>query len=315
MISRVQQDILTLCALRHADKHLDWSLIARESLRPDGVKAMLSGQVLENSPAATRARQLLPLMLKDRSRAEDRVAEELLQADKVGAQLLTVVDDDYPANLLLIPNLPPFLFVRGELGLDDARSVAVVGTRQASPIGLARADRLARELADQGVTVVSGLAAGIDTAGHRAALAVDGRTIAVIGTGIIRCYPTENEGLADQIVEAGSAVVSQFWPSTRPAKYTFPRRNVVTSGISQGTVVVEASSTSGAKMQARLALEHGKRVFLLRSLVTDQPWARSYVADRGAVEVDQIDDILGWIADAEKVRQVTVARSEQLTLL
>lgn len=116
-------------------------------------------------------------------------------------------------------------------------------------------------------------------------------------------------------MQAGSAIVSQFWPSTRPAKYTFPRRNIVTSGISQGTVVVEASPTSGAKMQARLALEHGKRVFLLHSLVTDQPWARLYVAERGAVEVDQLGDILDWIADADKMHQVTAARSEQLTLL
>ena len=89
----------------------------------------------------------------------------------------------------------------------------------------------------------------------------------------------------------------------------------MTSGISQGTVVVEASSTSGAKMQARLALEHGKRVFLLHSLVTDQPWARRYVSERGAVEVDELTDILDWIADAEKVHQVIAARSEQLTLL
>lgn len=315
MISSAPRSLLTLCALRHEDKHLDWSLIARESLRPDGIDALLAGEVLETSLAADQARHLLPLMLKERPRAEGRVAEELQLADTVGARLVTVIDDDYPTNLLLIPNLPPFLFVRGNLHFDDARSVAVVGTRKASAIGLARAGRIARELASKGVTVVSGLAAGIDTASHRAALAEGGRTIAVIGTGIIRCYPTENERLAEDIVDAGSAIVSQFWPSTRPAKYTFPRRNVVTSGISQGTVVVEASSTSGAKMQARLALEHGKRVFLLHSLVTDQPWARRYVSERGAVEVEKLTDILDWIADAEKVHQVTAARSEQLTLL
>lgn len=315
MISSAQHDLLTLCALRHEDKHLDWSLIARESLRPDGIEALLAGQVLETSPAADQARQLLPLMLKNRTQAQARVAEELQLADRVGAHLVTVIDEGYPTNLLLIPNLPPFLFVRGDLRFEDARSVAVVGTRKASTIGLARAGRLARELAGKGVTVVSGLAVGIDTAGHRAALAEGGRTIAVIGTGITRCYPTENEALAEDIVQAGSAIVSQFWPSTRPAKYTFPRRNVVTSGISQGTVVVEASSTSGAKMQARIALEHGKRVFLLHSLVTDQPWARRYVSERGAVEVDELVDILDWIADAEKVHQVIAARSEQLTLL
>ena len=176
MISSDQRSLLTLCASRHEDKHLDWSLIARESLRPNGIDALLAGEVLETSPAADQARHLPPLMLKERTRTEDRVGEELQLADTVGARLVTVIDDDYPTNLLLVPNLPPFLFVRGNLRFDDARSVAVVGTRQASAIGLARAGRLARELASKGVTVVSGLAAGIDTAGHRAALAEGGRT-------------------------------------------------------------------------------------------------------------------------------------------
>src|SRR5207344_2683526 len=121
--------------------------------------------------------------------------------------------------------------------------------------------------------------------------AAGSRTIAVLGTGITRCYPAENKDLAKQITRSG-ALVSQFWPTSPPSKYTFPRRNVVTSGISQGTVVIEASSTSGAKMQARLALEHGKKVFLVRSLVTNQQWAQTYVAKRGAIEVGDVDEVI-----------------------
>ena len=133
---------------------------------------------------------------------------------------------------------------------DDARSVAVVGTRDASAEGINKARKISERLVESGVVVVSGLARGIDTAAHTATLAAGGRTIAVIGTGITRTFPAENKELAGEISESG-LIASQFWPSASPAKWTFPRRNVVMSGIAQGTVVVEASSTSGAKMQAR----------------------------------------------------------------
>lgn len=314
-VSSAQLGLLTLCALAHDGQRLDWSLIAREALAAGGVTAMAAGQFRETSPSARTARAVLPSLVRDRARAEQRVLDEIALADGVGARLVTVIDDGYPSNLKLIPNLPPFLFVRGSITAGDARSVAVVGTRQASEEGLARAGRLARELADRDVTVVSGLAAGIDTAAHQAALTAGGRTVAVIGTGITGCYPAANRGLADRIADGGGAVVSQFWPSTPPARHTFPRRNVVTSGISQGTVVIEASSTSGAKMQARLAIEHGKRVFLLRSLVTGQSWARRYVDERGAVEVTDTNDVLVWVADADRINQVVTARGQQLALM
>jgi DNA processing protein len=140
------------------------------------------------------------------------------------------------------------------------------------------------------------LARGIDTAAHRATLARAGRTIAVIGTGITRCYPKENAALAEEIAQSG-AVVSQFWPSAPPASWSFPRRNVTMSGIAQGTLVVEASATSGAKMQARLALQHGKKVFLLRSLVEDQEWAAKYATQRNVRVVDEVTDVLEELSD------------------
>lgn len=167
-------------------------------------------------------------------------------------------------------------------------------------------------LCTHGVTVVSGLARGIDTAAHTAALEAGGRTIAVIGTGILRYYPPENRAVAEQIAQNG-ALVSQFWPDQHGARHTFPRRNVTMSGIAQGTVVIEASSTSGAKMQARLALEHGKKVFLLRSLTIDQPWAQSYVEKRGALMVEDVEDVVGVLADPGRIHAAD-ARRQQLAL-
>jgi DNA processing protein len=154
-------------------------------------------------------------------------------------------------------------------------------------------------LAEAGVTVLSGLARGIDTAAHEEAIRRGGRTIAVLGSGLRKVYPPENVLLADRIEEQG-AVVSQFWPDAPPASYNFPRRNVVTSGLGQGTIVIEASATSGAKMQARLALELGKKVFLLASLVAQMPWARSYVS-RGAIPVEGVEDVLSHLRSREAV--------------
>ncbi len=308
-VSEEQRRLLALCAIRSEHESVDWSLIAREAQDEGGLDALWQGDIAEKGMAAERSRPVLRRGLKNPDELFARVDSELEAADKSGAQLLTVLDAGYPANLRLIPNLPPFLFVRGEVLDDDARSAAVVGTREASEAGLRRAIRMASMLSERGVTVISGLARGIDTAAHKAALEAGGRTIAVFGTGITKVYPAENRALADRITEQG-AVVSQFWPTRSGGRDTFPRRNVVTSGLSQGTVVIEASRTSGAKMQARLALEHGKRVFLVKSLVTDQQWAKDYVAKRGAIEVADVDEVVRYLAAPERVRQATERRQQ-----
>jgi DNA processing protein len=240
--------------------------------------------------------------------ALDDKLTEIRRLAEAGITVLTVLDEDYPVNLRLIYNLPPVLYVRGGLLPEDGRAIAVVGTRQASSEGLQRAAELATELAHHEVTVISGLARGIDTAAHEAALAAGGRTIAVLGTGIeAPIYPAENRGLAERILERG-ALVSQFRPASPPTRFSFPMRNVVMSGMSAGTVVIEASSTSGAKMQARLALEHGKPVFLLESLVTRQAWARDYAERRGARVVQSVDDIVAALTAMQ-------APTQQLSLV
>jgi DNA processing protein len=235
-----------------------------------------------------------------------RYAEMIESLEARDVRLLTVLDVDYPANLRQVYNRPPFLWVRGSLRPQDDRAVAVVGTRQASAAGIAEARSLAEQLANRGVTVLSGLARGIDAAAHQAALDAGGRTIAVMGTGINRVYPAEHSDLAERIVESG-ALVSQFWPDSPPARWSFPMRNVVMSGLAVGTVVVEASSASGAKMQARLALEHGKRLFLVESLVMREAWAKRYAEHPAATVVQSVDNVVDVLAAAAQ-------RVEQLVL-
>ncbi|HWD76954.1 MAG TPA: DNA-processing protein DprA [Solirubrobacteraceae bacterium] len=199
-----------------------------------------------------------------------------------GAQLLTVLDEDYPRNLRQVHDRPPLLFVAGRLRRDDDWSVAVIGSRRASAEGMAASKEMAVGLTHAGFVVVSGLAAGVDTAAHAAALAAGGRTVAVVGAGLDHVYPPENAALHKQIAER-AAIVSQFWPDTPPSRQTFPMRNAVMSGLALGTVIVEASARSGARVQARRALGHGRPVFLLRR-VLDQAWAAE-LADRPGVHV------------------------------
>jgi DNA processing protein len=295
-------DLLALCRV----KGVSWHFIAREAQRPGGLERLIAGQSSEEGPEARNTLDILDSAHEELHK-HHRVVRDMVSAVSAdGTQLTTVLDDDYPINLRVIENLPPFLFYRGELRPDDAYSVAVVGTRSPSSEGLARTQRMASLLAARGVTVLSGLARGIDTVAHEACLDAGGRTIAVLGSGIRRIYPPENLELAERIVRAG-AVVSQFWPDAAPTSYSFPRRNVVTSGMGQGTVVVEASATSGAKMQARLAIEHGKQVFLLKSLVTERAWAKRYLSRPRVYEVSDVEDIIRALRSTQEMRD----RAEQ----
>jgi DNA processing protein len=309
MAERGQQ--LALLALLRV-KGVHWHFVAREAQRSGGLERLLSGKSSEGSTEAMESLELLAAEAGSHDARGAEIAEMLAAIESEGLRLTTVLDEDYPVNLRTIFNLPPFLFYRGELRNDDARAVAVVGTRLPTPKGLDRASEMAKLLAQHDVTVLSGLAKGIDTAAHTACLDAGGRTISVLGSGINQVYPKENEQLAETISTRG-AVVSQFWPDSYPAKFTFPRRNVVMSGMGQGTVVIEASETSGAKMQARLALQHGKRVWLLRSLYEEHPWARMYADERGAKVVETVEEIVSDLRSTAAVKQRADVRM-QLTL-
>ncbi|WP_275414719.1 DNA-processing protein DprA [Plantactinospora mayteni] len=168
-------------------------------------------------------------------------------------------------------------------------------SRRASEQGLRIARAVATSLAERGVTVASGLAKGIDTAAHSAALDAGGRTVAVIGTGIRRYYPAANRQLQDQITEVG-LVISQFWPDAQPTKQSFPMRNAVMSGYAVATVVVEAGETSGARIQARLALQHGRPV-VLTSQVMRCDWAKTFAENPGVYVVHGTVELLEAIED------------------
>jgi DNA processing protein len=227
----------------------------------------------------------------DVDRAVEEALAQLRTWESEGIEVVTVLDEDYPLNLRTVHDRPPMLTVAGRLAPDDERSVAVVGTRRASDSGLRRAAEIAANLVDAGYVVVSGLAAGIDSASHRAAMDAGGRTIAVIGSGLHHAFPQDNAELQARISRE-HAVISQFWPDQGPRKHTFPMRNAVMSGIARATVVVEASYTSGARMQARLALEHGRPVVLLDSLVAEHEWAREYAQRPGVYVVERVADVV-----------------------
>jgi DNA processing protein len=214
--------------------------------------------------------------------ARDRAHCEIEGWRRRGIEVVSTFDPGYPSNLLHAAEPPPLLFLAGRLSDADQRAIAVVGSRQASDRGLRATRAVALRLIDDGFTVVSGLAAGIDTAAHEAALAGGGRTVAVVGCGLDHCYPPENRELQRRIGVEG-AVVSPFWPADRPARHTFPERNGVMARMALATVIVEASATSGTRIQGRVALDEGRRVLLLPA-VLEQAWARE-LANRPGVEV------------------------------
>ena len=193
-----------------------------------------------------------------------------------GVGVLTLADEAYPARLRCIELPPPVLFVLGDIAaLDRDRSVAVVGTRRPTAVGRATADRIADAVAARGATIVSGLALGIDGAAHAAALRAATPTVAVIGGGHRRLYPSAHRGLATAIVRSGGAVVSEFAPDTQPSRGTFPRRNRLISGLADATVVVEAGARSGALTTAAWALEQGRGLYIVPGRLDDPAVAGS----------------------------------------
>jgi DNA processing protein len=182
-------------------------------------------------------------------------------------RVLTRADAEYPSRLSEVPDAPATLHVRGGLVDEDALAVAIVGSRRATTYGLEVAETLAADLAARGVAIVSGLARGIDSAAHRGALRVGGRTLAVLGSGVDVIYPPENRRLADEIAEHG-ALLSQFAPGTPPLPQNFPTRNQVIAALSLAVVVVEAAERSGSLITARLAAELGREVLAVPGRIT-----------------------------------------------
>lgn len=199
--------------------------------------------------------------------------------EQQGIRVLTAADREYPDNLRAVYDRPPVLFVAGRLLARDWRAVAVIGARTASPTGLRSAGEVARALGDHGFAVISGLAAGIDTAAHTAALDAGARTIAAVAHGLRRCYPPGNAPLQARIASLG-AVVSLRWPDAPPTREAFHARNALMSGLSLASVIIEAGPRSGCRVQARAALAHGRPVLINRSLLA-QDWGQGLASRPG----------------------------------
>jgi len=219
-------------------------------------------------------------------------AAEMKKAADLGAHVITAQDDEYPSALREIHDPPIVLYVRGQLTERDRHTVAVVGSRKCSHYATECAKKLSFQMAYAGLTVVSGLARGIDTAAHQGALAAKGRTIAVIGSGLGELYPPENAELADRIAASG-AFISEFPIDTKPDRQTFPIRNRIVTGMSFGVLVVEAGANSGALISANMAAEQGRTLYAVPGRI-DSPAAlgSNRLIQQGAKLVIGVDDIL-----------------------
>lgn len=229
---------------------------------------------------------------------------EMAKVERLGVQLVTLTDDDYPALLRTIPDAPTVLYIRGSLISADEPSLAIVGTRKASSYGRDVAFSLSKALARESVAIVSGLAQGIDSAAHQGALDGGGRTIAVLGCGIDIVYPAANKPLAGRIVENG-ALISEFPIGTPPEGRNFPRRNRIISGLSLGVLLVEAPEQSGALLTVEKALEQGRDVFAVPGSIFS-PISRgpNRLIQDGAKLVNDVRDILDEMNIAQRNMQV-----------
>ena len=249
---------------------------------------------------ATRS-ELTPLRLRPESvesilkkEFHDKAQEEFEKVKAIGGDVLVLDDGSYPYLLREIDDPPITLYVKGDWqACFDQPCVALVGSRGCTVYGRNISEMLSRDLAANGICVVSGLARGIDTAAHRGAIAGKGRTIAVLGTGIGQVYPKENVKLVDEILESGGAIVSQFPLETPPISENFPYRNRIISGLSLGVLLIEASERSGSLITARLAMEQNREVLAVPGNITSKTsYGTNYLIKSGAALVQQWQDVV-----------------------
>jgi len=289
------RDSLRLSMVPGVGPRIRQSLLERFG-SPDEVFAASAGELREVSGVGPK---LAHHILTAREMLD--VEREIGVCRDNGIEIITDSDDKFPSILREIHDPPSVLFLRGELKEQDAMAVGIVGTRHATQYGLRQARRLAGSLARAGVTVVSGLARGVDAAAHRGALEAGGRTIGVLASGVLNIYPPEHDELAEEITASG-ALVSETPPNTQPMAGMFPQRNRLISGLSLGVIIVEAAKRSGALITARLAGEQGREVFAVPGHVDSRTSQGCHQLLRdGAKLVETIDDVLeelGPLADA-----------------
>ncbi len=258
--------------------------------------------MLDQTTRSSTAELTLSATVTRASQASDTwagTAHPSLLDTKTESQLIAFDNERYPHALRSIESPPQHLYVLGRTNQPgDHQAIAIVGSRTASDRGLLTAHRIAEALAHRGHTIVSGLAAGIDTQAHRGALAAGGRTIAVIGTGIDRTYPASNQALRDKIAATG-AVVSQFVAGHPASKTTFPARNVLIAGLSKASLLVELNERSGTRIEANIAIEQAKPVLLWAPLLAKAEWAQRFARHDLVSFVDNVDDIAAVLSSAD----------------
>lgn len=250
------------------------------------------------------------------ARSDEAVDREIDRAQECGLKIVCMEDAEYPKPLLNIPDPPICLYIKGRIEPADSVSVAIVGSRVCSHYGREQAMRFGELLGRAGFTVVSGLARGVDGHGHRGALRVGGRTIAVLGNGLGSVYPPEHVPIAQEIVSGAGALVSELPVDCPPNSSNFPRRNRIIIGLSLGVVVVEAGKRSGALITARLASEYNREVFAVPGRV-DRPeysaGVNALIRDGGAKLVTGLDDVLDELASVGDIMRRTSSESESRT--
>ena len=253
------------------------------------VQALFRASLTELEAAGLRAVSAQSL---GTGRSMELAQDEVGKAAAAGARIVALDDPEYPTQLKQIYDPPLVLYVRGNEAAISQPGIALVGTRHPTPYGSGMAERLACDLATRGLVIFSGMARGIDTAGHRGAIAAKGKTVAVWGTGVDVVYPKENTRLTEQILALGGAVISEFPMGTFPAPQNFPIRNRIISGMSLGVLVVEAAEYSGTRITARCALEQNREVFAVPGNVTNKgSWTPNTLIKQGAKLVATWEDV------------------------
>jgi DNA processing protein len=267
---------------------------------PDGV---LSATVAELTHAGCSPELAESVRRGPESDIRRQIDRQVKSVERLKIQTLTLFDRSYPARLKAIPDPPPLLYVSGTFEQQDEVAVAIVGGRRATPLGKVVTEEIAKDLARCGVTIVSGLARGIDAAAHRGALAGKGRTIAVLGCGIDRTYPTEHHALR-RTIESHGAVITELPIGAAPQSHHFPRRNRIISGLSFGVLVSEAATDSGSLITAKLALEQGRDVFAIPGSIKEEACRGSNrLIKEGAKLVEGAQDILDDLLPQIDARQ------------
>ena len=254
-----------------------------------GVEAVLRATLTELEGAGIQAVSAQSLAT---GKSGELAREAIAQAASADTTLVSLDDPSYPPRLKEIYDPPLVLYVRGNPEVLTRPGVAMVGTRHPTPYGSGMAERLACDLAAQGLVIISGMARGVDTASHRGAISAKGKTVAVLGTGVDVIYPKENSRLSEQIVALGGAIISEFPLGTSPFPQNFPIRNRIISGMSVGVLVVEAAEYSGTRITARCALEQNRDVFAVPGNVTNKnSWGPNTLIKQGAKLVATWEDV------------------------